>query len=71
MATDVAQKPNASPLSGVIATPPSPGGEASAPAEMGGALQDVLPEIHELAQKCGGLDKLAKIVENLRSAKPV
>ena len=35
------------------------------------ALQDVLPEVHALAQKCGGLDKLAEIVENLRTSKPV
>ena len=71
MATDTAQKPNASPLSGATAAPPLPGGETAAPADMGGALQDLLPEIHALAQRCGGLDKLARIVENLRSAKPV
>jgi hypothetical protein len=38
---------------------------------MGGALQDILPEIQALAKKCGGLDKLAEIVANLKSAKPV
>ena len=37
----------------------------------GGALQDVLTEVHALAQKCGGMDKLAEIVNDLRTSKPV
>ena len=49
--------------------PPPPVIGTASPA--GGALQDVLPEVHALAQKCGGLDKLAEIVENLRTSKPV
>lgn len=32
-------------------------------------LQDVLPEISALAQKVGGLDQLARLIETLRSAK--
>jgi hypothetical protein len=46
-----------------------PGIGTASPA--GGALQDVLPEVHALAQKCGGLDKLAEIVDNQRTSKPV
>lgn len=71
MATDTARQAGASPLSNPQASPPVPGGAAAAPAEMGGALQDILPEIQALAKKCGGLDKLAEIVANLKSAKPV
>jgi hypothetical protein len=64
------RQPTASPLAG-NQTPPSPGGAASAPAEMGGKLQDLLPEIQALAKKCGGMDKLAEIVGNLCTSKPV
>jgi hypothetical protein len=71
MATDTARHSDASPLSNTQASPPAPGGAATAPAEMGGALQDLLPEIQALAKKCGGMDKLAEIVANLKSAKPV
>jgi hypothetical protein len=46
-----------------------PGIGTSSPS--GGALQDVLPEVQTLARKCGGLDKLAEIVDNLRTSKPV
>jgi hypothetical protein len=71
MTTETTRSPVASPLANAQALPPSPGGEAPAPAEMGGKLQDLLPEIQALAKKCGGMEKLAEIVGNLRSAKPV
>jgi hypothetical protein len=70
MATDTKRQQADSPLA-EPQTPPSPGGAAPAPAEMGGKLQDLLPEIQALAKKCGGLDKLAEIVGNLRTSKPV
>ena len=70
MATEPMRQPTASPLA-ATQTPPSPGGTAPAPAEMGGKLQDLLPEIQALAKKCGGMDKLAEIVGNLRTSKPV
>jgi hypothetical protein len=71
MATETTRQPAASPLAETHASPPLPGGAAPSPAEMGGKLQDLLPEIQALAKKCGGLDKLEEIVSNLRSAKPV
>jgi hypothetical protein len=70
MATEPTRQPAASPLADTQ-SPPSPGGVAQAPAEMGGKLQDLLPDIQALAKKCGGLDKLAEIVGNLRTSKPV
>jgi hypothetical protein len=71
MVTETARQPTTSPLADTQSPPPAPGGAAPAPAEMGGKLQDLLPEIQALARKCGGLDKLAEIVGNLRTAKPV
>jgi len=54
-----------------LAVHPGPPPVIGTASPAGGALQDVLPEVHALAQKCGGLDKLAEIVENLRTSKPV
>jgi hypothetical protein len=71
MTTETPRRPATSPLADTQSSPPSPGGAATAPAEMGGKLQDLLPEIQALAKKCGGLDKLAEIVGNLRTSKPV
>jgi hypothetical protein len=71
MAIETTRPPTSSPLADTQASPPLPGGASPAPAEMGGKLQDLLPEIQALAKKCGGLDKLAEIVGNLRTAKPV
>jgi len=55
-----------------VATQPHPTGHAAEPgpadnvAEAGETqLQDVLPEIKQLAQKVGGLKKLARIVATL------
>jgi hypothetical protein len=33
-------------------------------------LQDLLPDIKNLADKVGGLERLAAIIENLKQAKP-
>jgi len=70
MALEQTRQQAASPLADTQ-TPPAPGGAAPAPAEMGGKLQDLLPDIQALAKKCGGLDKLAEIVGTLRTSKPV
>jgi hypothetical protein len=32
-------------------------------------LQDVLPEVKDLAQKVGGLEQLSQIIENLKQCK--
>lgn len=69
MAIETTRLPISSPLAEAQSLSPAPGG--AAPADMGGKLQDLLPEIQALAKKCGGLDKLAEIVGNLRTAKPV
>ncbi len=71
MTTETTRPPAASPLADTQALPPPPGGAAPAPAELGGKLQDLLPEIQTLAKKCGGMDKLAEIVGILCSTKPV
>jgi hypothetical protein len=70
MSTESTRQPSASPLADTQ-TVPAPGGAAPAPAEMGGKLQDLLPEIQALAKKCGGMDKLAELVGNLCTKKPV
>jgi hypothetical protein len=57
-----------------VATHAHPTGHASEPNSAENApeagetqLQDVLPEINQLAQRVGGLKKLAKIVETLEA----
>ena len=45
------------------------GAPAAAPQPAEGRLQDILPEIKNLAHRVGGLDKLAEIVANLQRSK--
>jgi outer membrane murein-binding lipoprotein Lpp len=55
----------------VPTTPEATGGAEGRVAEAGPTcLQDLLPDIKNLADKVGGLERLAAIIENLKQAKP-
>ena len=65
--TSVGEAPAVHVMEVTPAQKPPPSGPTPEPAPHN--LQDVLPEISKLAQRVGGLDKLAELVQTLRGVR--